>query len=134
MIQRYVVGFLFSPDHKKVVLINKKRPRWQRGLLNGVGGKIEYGETPRQAMIREFNEETGVLLRTWRQIAATTDHKNYIVYFFSAVNESFHRVKTKTDEHVDIYDSHICGRGVVENLKWLIPLSVQKGKEDVVVY
>ena len=34
----YVAGFMYSKDRKKVVLIEKINPEWQRGLLNGVGG------------------------------------------------------------------------------------------------
>jgi 8-oxo-dGTP pyrophosphatase MutT (NUDIX family) len=55
---RYVVGFLFSQDESKVLLVWKNRPAWQNGKLNGIGGKIEAGETPLQAMEREFKEET----------------------------------------------------------------------------
>jgi len=55
---RYVVGFLFSEDQSRVLLVWKNRPAWQNGKLNGVGGKIEAGETPLQAMEREFKEET----------------------------------------------------------------------------
>jgi 8-oxo-dGTP pyrophosphatase MutT (NUDIX family) len=55
---RYVVGFLFSEDESRVLLVWKNRPAWQDGKLNGVGGKIEAGETPLQAMEREFKEET----------------------------------------------------------------------------
>jgi 8-oxo-dGTP diphosphatase len=64
----YVVGFAFDgldlPD-THVLLIRKKKPDWQRGKLNGIGGKIGdkpsiSNETPIQAMVREFHEETGV--------------------------------------------------------------------------
>lgn len=44
--------------YDKVLLIEKKRPKWQEGKLNLVGGKIERGETPIDAAIREFDEET----------------------------------------------------------------------------
>ena len=37
----YVLGFLFSPDCKRVALIIKNRPDWQAGFLNGIGGKID---------------------------------------------------------------------------------------------
>jgi 8-oxo-dGTP pyrophosphatase MutT (NUDIX family) len=30
----------------EVLLIEKQKPAWQRGKLNGVGGKIEPGENP----------------------------------------------------------------------------------------
>ena len=51
---------MFTPDLDNVVLIRKSRPEWQAGRLNGVGGKVEEGEDPYQAMRREFWEETGV--------------------------------------------------------------------------
>jgi len=37
----YVLGFLM--DNYRVVLIEKQRPAWQKGLLNGVGGHINHG-------------------------------------------------------------------------------------------
>ena len=52
--KEYVVGFMFSEE------ILKNKPDWQAGRLNGVGGKVEPNEYPDQAMVREFEEETGV--------------------------------------------------------------------------
>lgn len=54
---RYVVGFLFADD--EVLLIKKNHPSWQFGKLNGLGGHIEENESPLDAMIREFEEESG---------------------------------------------------------------------------
>ena len=56
----YVAGFTFSENDTDVLLIEKQNPAWQRGFLNAVGGKIEPGEQPLEAMTREFKEETGV--------------------------------------------------------------------------
>lgn len=42
-----------------VLLVLKKRPKWQEGRLNLVGGKVEEGETPQQAALRELKEESG---------------------------------------------------------------------------
>jgi 8-oxo-dGTP pyrophosphatase MutT (NUDIX family) len=56
----YVLGFAFTQDLRLVVLIEKARPEFMRGLLNGVGGAVEPGEDPRKAMVREFLEETGL--------------------------------------------------------------------------
>ncbi len=56
--QRFCVGFLFNPDMSQVVLIRKNRPEWQAGRLNGVGGRLEDGETPLRGMQRKFKEET----------------------------------------------------------------------------
>ena len=37
-----------------------RKPDWQSGLVNGLGGSIESGETIHEAMVREFREECGV--------------------------------------------------------------------------
>lgn len=61
---------MFSDDRRQVVLIRKKKPAWQAGKLNGVGGKINQGEGARPAMVREFEEETGILVgeADWRKV------------------------------------------------------------------
>ncbi len=46
----YVTGFMYSIDRKRVVLIEKINPEWQKGHLNGVGGKIEKDETPEKEL------------------------------------------------------------------------------------
>lgn len=43
----------------RVALVEKNRPEWQKGRMNGIGGHIEEGEAPWDAMVREFWEETG---------------------------------------------------------------------------
>ena len=42
----YVVGFMIQPHTQRVLFIEKNRPDFQKGKYNGVGGKIEIGETP----------------------------------------------------------------------------------------
>jgi 8-oxo-dGTP diphosphatase len=56
----YVVGFMFSEYCNEIALIKKKRPEWQKGRLNGIGGHIEKNEVPHDAMYREFEEEAGI--------------------------------------------------------------------------
>lgn len=58
--QHYVLGFAFNTPMDYVVLIQKNKPAWQKGCFNGVGGKVEPGEMPSDAMAREFEEETGI--------------------------------------------------------------------------
>ena len=50
----------------EALLVVKEKPEWQRGRLNLPGGKIEAGETPEDAALRELEEETG-----YEEIAAT---------------------------------------------------------------
>ncbi len=44
----------------QVLLVMKDRPNWQKGRLNLVGGKVEKGESPLLAAVRELKEETGL--------------------------------------------------------------------------
>lgn len=50
---------LFVLRDRKILLIHKKRGLGH-GKINGPGGRLEPGETPLQAAIREVIEETGV--------------------------------------------------------------------------
>ncbi len=62
---------IFLLQDKKVLLAMKKRG-FGEGKWNGVGGKIEQGETVEQALIRETQEEIGVTPTVYQQVADIT--------------------------------------------------------------
>lgn len=104
----YVLGFAFTPKGE-VVLIQKQTPDWQKGKLNGVGGRIE----PRDwltvdAMAREFREETGVATGTaqWHEFARLS-FPDSLVFCFVAKDPQFRECKTTTDEKVFILPAGI---------------------------
>lgn len=124
---KYVLGFMFDPLNKTVVLIRKKRPEWQAGLLNGVGGHIEPGELIDDAMVREFREETGVITapESWCCFCTMTG-ANWEVYCLRITTHSIGAVTT-TDEAIEVVavNDVITGRvSTIPNLKWLIPLAL----------
>lgn len=55
--KKYTVIILFNGDGSKILLQTKDRTKYA-GMLNGVGGKVEPGETPKLAARREVHEET----------------------------------------------------------------------------
>lgn len=123
---KYVTGFLFSEDYQSVVLISKLSPPWQVGLLNGVGGKIEQGENAKQAMSREFLEETGVSIcpHQWLSFSVIERPDQYSVHFFSAKSHLFSSVKSMEKEKVGTYSIENLPDHVIYNLRWLIPLAI----------
>jgi 8-oxo-dGTP diphosphatase len=122
----YVVGFLFRNRGANVALIRKTKPAWQAGKLNGIGGKVEPGETIQQAMVREFKEETGALVEDWRHFCTLTFRDARIHFFESHEGEDRIDLKTTTEEPVDWYGTAqgVVYREGIPNLRWLIPMAV----------
>lgn len=119
----YVLGFMFDETLDKVILIKKNRPDWQKGLLNGVGGKIEPDEFPCDAMSREFLEETGVDIDPafWKHVFSLSG-VDYNLWIFTIKSKKFWKCMTKTDEHVYLKPVEaIVDKECISNLKWIIP-------------
>jgi len=118
----YVCGFMFSEDKSKVVLIEKNRPNWQEGKLNGVGGKVELFETAPQAMIREFKEETGVEVLQWnRLITLVSESYDFVCDFYFCFG-NIYKCYSTTDEIIQYVDVNDLPKNVIPNLIWLIPM------------
>ncbi len=122
----YVAGFLFSKDRNSVLLIRKRRPAWMLNQLNGIGGKIEDGESSLDAMIREFKEETGLTITDWSP-TVTLCGTSWAVQFYRSESDDIDNALTMTDETVvkvavstvsDLY-------AAVPHLKWLVPMLQQ---------
>jgi len=129
----YSVGFLHNDED--VVLVRKNRPQWQDGLLNGVGGKIEPGEQPHDAQVREFKEEAGRYVGPWEHFL-TLEGPYARVYCFAIYdqhNTHIYKVETQEDEEIEVWnmlDLNGCREDAetVPNLEWIIPLMRQRAK------
>jgi 8-oxo-dGTP diphosphatase len=58
MEKNYCVCILFNKDLTKTLLIKKAEGKLFAGMFNGLGGKLEQGETAKDACIREIFEES----------------------------------------------------------------------------
>jgi len=120
----YCLGFAFSED--AVLLIRKKKPDWQEGRLNGIGGKLEPGETPVEAMVREFAEECGVETQAtdWGCFAVITG-SDWRVVCFRAAPDNVGTARTTTEEEI-VWVKHAelpFRADLLSNVDWLVALS-----------
>lgn len=129
----YVLGFCFSADSKDVLLIQKKKPDWMKGMWNGLGGKVEPYEDHRDAMSREFYEEGGVwiLPPMWERVASLLAHEETIECFRVWSDTGTYKGLKESDEGplVAVSVDRISKINVVPNLRWLIPYALDANRE-----
>ena len=127
----YVAGFLFSENRKKVLLIEKLKPEWQKGKYNGIGGKLEVEELPEQAMGREFKEEAGVSISDWIPFCEYSGW-DWKVYFFKAFGD--YNVSSQEEEQVHwVNVDDVQTLPIIDNLKFLIPMALHKDDPYAVI-
>lgn len=128
--KEYVLGFIFSTDLKRIALLRKNRPAWQAGKLNGIGGKVENGETALQAMVRECQEETGVYISEleWSYFSVF-DGDYHQVHCFKCVYSNIEELicpESEVLEYFNVDDIH--KENLMDNIKYLIPMCLSSCK------
>lgn len=127
--QVYVLGFAFTEDKRHVLLIQKRKPEWQAGKFNGIGGKVEEFEGYRQAMVREFFEETGIKTTIYNWLYAGSLkggswHVEVLKYTGDEVLTFSSPAKDVEGEVFLIPVENLNDYPVIPNLKWLIPYAL----------
>jgi 8-oxo-dGTP diphosphatase len=131
--KKYCLGFVFDSTTKRVALV-EKTSGWQTGLFNGVGGKIERGEEPFDAMRREGKEELGVDI-TWKQFGSIHGG-GWVVWLFRGINTDnlmYNGVTDAYEKIVEVEISSLNYGNTIPNLRYLIPLALDSGIENVVI-
>ncbi|KRE40008.1 NUDIX hydrolase [Paenibacillus sp. Soil522] len=133
---KYNICFIKRGD--EILLLNREKASWM-GCWNGIGGKLDPQETPREAMIREMEEETGIKayslhfkgLVTWS--GDDFDFGGMYAYI-AEVPESFdYAVPIKTDEGIldwkkidwILNDNNV---GIVSNIPKTLPWMLNESK------
>lgn len=127
---KYVVGFMFDETESSVLLLQKNRPEWQRGLINGIGGRIEDDESALQAMRREFREEAGIDHLDWCEFCVLSDYRDWSIHFFSTTGR-LGDAEQCTDESPIILPVSELPDNVIPNLRWLIPMALSMKHERI---
>ena len=135
-----VLGFVFSGDKRSpyVALIEKDHPEWQKGKFNGIGGKKESGETSLDAMVREFREESGLLVppEQWRRVVRLYSRAtDYVMWVYTAHIPEPLALKEDGPEPCFWCAADNLPTNVLPNLRWLVPLCLdERIGGDVVVH
>jgi len=125
------LAFVFDKKLSQVLLIKKEKPVAHAGLLNGLGGKLETGESHLECVMREVEEEAGLKITAdaWQRVGDMY-WENWNVSIWTSVID-----KPKNhffpDPNVDWCSASPVPKNSIENLEWLIPLSVDVNKKII---
>lgn len=123
------LAFIFNDALNMVLLIQKNHPDWQKGLYNGIGGKLtqeEIYETDfKGCAIREVKEETNVFLvrdeLVWIGTIEDTKGAEVAVYATKIKEDRVSKAKTMTDEPISWHHLMSLPKMMIPNLEFLIP-------------
>jgi len=130
--KKYVCGYLTFMGQQGVVrwkvphilLVQKNRPTWQAGKWNGIGGKIEDGETSAQAMKREFMEEAALCVENWNCFGEIRG-SDYVVYLYRTHIDCIAGYSSTTDEIISSWPIDGLPKNLVHTNEFVIPLALQ---------
>lgn len=134
MMKHYVLGFVFNRQRDEVLLIEKKRPTWQAGHWNGIGGKIEPTDaSPLQAMQRKCAEEINCEYN-W-ELAVIFVCPGGTVYVYKA-DSGYELIEYEQieDEILKVWPVDALPNLAMNNLNWLIPLCLSTCQFPLVFY
>lgn len=100
--KKSLTTLLYVVEEDRVLLALKKRG-FGTGRYNGVGGKVENGETIEQAMLRETEEEIGILPQVFKKMAILTfdeyvKKERQIVEVHTYIASSYKGVPVESEE------------------------------------
>jgi 8-oxo-dGTP diphosphatase len=127
----YVLGFAFLNGDKDVILIEKTKPDWQKGLMNGVGGKLEsYDESSLHAMVREFREETGIdtRLTQWKTFGEMYGD-GFFIHLYRTSLPLGCKPQQMEDEVPYIFNVAQLNKNrdkLISNIPWLVNMALDK--------
>ena len=128
---RVVVGII--TDNKEILLLKKNNPDWQRGLYNGIGGKVELNTTPLETIIKKCQEELGVNISNWIELDSEISSSGIeIVYFLTTLNEGeIKNLQSQTDERSELFSINNLPTNILQDLKIQIERQFFKPKNKM---
>ncbi len=126
--QHYTLGFIFNSTLDKVLLMHKLKPEWQKGKLNGVGGKMEAGEDEMSCIVREVGEETSLSTSAeeWHYLGDLHGKEWRVAVLALIWHGPLTTVQSLEAEPVAWHTISQLPDNAISNLSWLIPFALDK--------
>ncbi len=128
---RVVVGIV--TDNEEILLLKKNNPDWQKGLYNGIGGKVELNTTPLETIIKKCQEELGVNISNWIELDSEISSSGIeIVYFLTTLNEGeIKKLQSQTDERAELFSINNLPTNILQDLEIQIERQFFKPKNKM---
>lgn len=129
---RVVVGII-TDNEEILLLLKKNNPDWQKGLYNGIGGKVELNTTPLETIIKKCQEELGVNISNWIELDSEISSSGIeIVYFLTTLNEGeIKKLQSQTDERAELFSINNLPTNILQDLKIQIERQFFKPKNKM---
>jgi len=121
----YAVGFAFDETGEHLLLIKKKRPWWQVGYLNGLGGVIAPNQDIYEAMKDHAVKEANLPRVDWKCFTKVSyDEAILFVFTYTFKSKTIQNCFSSKDEELCIL-KHVlvANRKVIPDLRWLVPMA-----------
>ena len=124
---------LTDVDKRAIELLKKNNPDWQKGLYNGIGGKVELNTTPLETIIKKCQEELGVNISNWIELDSEISSSGIeIVYFLTTLNEGeIKKLQSQTDERAELFSINNLPTNILQDLKIQIERQFFKPKNKM---
>lgn len=117
-------------DGRRIILVNKNRPEWQKDKLNFIGGKQEDIDNDKifKTFSREVKEETNLDIDYINIIGTEINHedKSTVIFGYTLLSpKELEKAKTMTDEQIGIYDIAKLPHHVMYNIVHYINITLK---------
>tara|TARA_R110000824_G_scaffold100287_2_gene238508 strand:- start:307 stop:693 length:387 start_codon:yes stop_codon:yes gene_type:complete len=112
------VAVMFDKEGRTLILLRPATDRWMPRKWALVGGKLDNGETPEQALAREVKEETTLIIRSPREFYVSDNGE--VLYYIVKDYEGEVCIDYEHDDFAWVYPEDLTNYDVVSGLGALV--------------
>ena len=115
------VAVIFDREGRVLIALRPKEDRWMPAKWALIGGKLNDGESPIQAVIREVEEETTLKIKNPTEFYISKNGE--VVYFFTRDYEGNVTLDFEHDDHAWVYPENLTNYDIVPGLAGVVDMA-----------